>query len=102
MKFELIRAGHPATAPTTSDKNVNVTFDGKTFKMREVLILKQSGGKITVSFKWATMDFVDYFYVKHGKFANITAQLGNKTLKIKNAEFTDNTMSFVIVEGWVG
>ena len=103
MKFDLIRSGISAGSSSSSAstyKNVNVNFDGKIFRMREVTLLKVSGAQIVISFKWDNVSFVDYNLVKGGKFGNISATLGNRTIKIKNAVTQHNTMYFVIMEGW--
>lgn len=99
MIFELMRAGLP---PVISKmyKNVKVTFDGKTFLMREVHILDESEGKITLILKWDGMDFVDYYVLTNGKFNTVSALLSDRKLYIRHAEGDKASMTLVRLKGW--
>jgi len=96
MKFDLFRAGLLEPQLTTY-KNVNVTFDGKTFKMRSVIIsgVKREGKNI-VMFCWDSMDFVDAVCFKNSDPTNITVHLDGKNIKMKGAERYGSGMNHIM------
>lgn len=99
MIFELMRAGLPRVISKVY-KKVKITFDGKTFLMRELHILDESEGKITLILKWDGMDFVDFYILTNGKFNTISALLSDRKLYIRHAEGDEASMTFVRIKGW--
>lgn len=99
MIFELMRAGLPPVI-TKVYKKVNVNFDGKTFLMRELHIMDESEGKITLVLKWDSMDFVDYYVLTNGKFNTISASLNDRKLYVRHAEVDTTSMTFLRLKGW--
>lgn len=102
MKFDLFRAGQ-IMPQTTTYKNVNVTFDGKTYKMRSVAISDvKREGKTLVGFWWDDMDFVDSVTSKNSEPTNITVHLAGRNIKMKGAERYGSGMNHILYKVWLG
>lgn len=100
MKFDLFRAGQLIPQLKTH-KNVNVTFDGKTFKMRMVVISEtRKDGKTVVGFWWDSMDFVDSVCFKNTYPTNITVHLDGKNIKMKGIEGYASGMNHIMYKVW--